>query len=276
VGELTVAVEGGTLWSEARGSGPPVVLLHAGIGDSGMYDDQVDVFARDYLVVRYDARGFGRSPVQPGELSVRRDLLAVLEEHGIARAALVGTSLGANTALQVAVTASERVSALVLAGAGLPGHEWSHEVAAYNEAEDRAAAAGDVGAAVEANLEMWLAAGAPAAVRERLAKMLRRSFALQFPVWDDVTSEQLDPPVTALLGEIDVPTLVVVGSEDVADMHELAARIHAAVPGSEHVVLDGAAHLPSMEQPEAFNRLVLDFLARALGAGAARGRSGSH
>lgn len=274
--ELTVEVEGGSLWSEARGSGPPVVLLHAGIGDSGMYDDQVDVFARDHLVVRYDARGFGRSPVQPGELSVRRDLLAVLDAYGLERAALVGTSLGANTALQVAVTAPERVSALVLAGAGLPGHEWSAEIDAYNEAEDRAAAAGDVEAAVEANLEMWLSARAPAAVRERLAEMLRRSFALQFPVWDDVTSEQLDPPVTALLGEIGVPTLVLVGREDVADMHELAARIHAGVPGAEHAVLDGAAHIPSMERPEAFSRLVLGFLARAVGTGAARVRSGAH
>ncbi|HEX5467705.1 MAG TPA: alpha/beta fold hydrolase [Gaiellaceae bacterium] len=274
--ELTVEVEGGSLWSEARGSGPPVVLLHAGIGDSGMYDDQVDVFARDHLVVRYDARGFGRSPVQPGELSVRRDLLAVLDAYGLERAALVGTSLGANTALQVAVTAPERVSALVLAGAGLPGHEWSAEIDAYNEAEDRAAAAGDVEAAVEANLEMWLSARAPAAVRERLAEMLRRSFALQFPVWDDVTSEQLDPPVTALLGEIGVPTLVLVGRADVADMHELAARIHAGVPGAEHAVLDGAAHIPSMERPEAFSRLVLGFLARAVGTGAARVRSGAH
>ena len=78
--------------------------------------------------MRYDLRGFGRSTLEPGPSRTRRDLVELIESHGLERAALVGVSLGGRVALEVAVARPELVDALVLVGSGLPGHEWSEEM----------------------------------------------------------------------------------------------------------------------------------------------------
>jgi 3-oxoadipate enol-lactonase len=138
--------------------------------------------------------------------------------------------------------------------------EWSERVQAYRTAEEDTVRAGDVEAAVEANLRTWLAEGASASVRDRVATMLRRAYELQLPVWDEVNAETLEPPVNTRLSDIRAPTLVVVGSDDVSDFHELGQELYRAISGARHAVIGAAGHAPSMEQPEAFNRLVLAFL----------------
>jgi 3-oxoadipate enol-lactonase len=97
-------------------------------------------------------------------------------------------------------------------------------------------------------------------VRSFVGMMQRRALELQAPVWEEVEEELLVPDVGSRYAEVRVPTLVLVGSEDVSDIHEIADRLTSRIPGARKVVVAGTAHVPSIERPEEFDRLVLAFL----------------
>jgi 3-oxoadipate enol-lactonase len=255
------------LYAEVAGQGSTVVLVHAGICDSRMWDPQWDAFPAAHQTVRYDLRGFGRSPLPPQPYSHGRDLIALLAQLGIKRATLVGASLGGRVALEVAVARPQVVDALVLADAALPGYAWSEQVKAFGAEEDAALERGDLDAAVEANLRMWVdgrcrpPAVVDSVVREQVRQMQRRAFELQVPVWAEADEELLVSDLGRRLDEVRALTLVVVGREDVSDFHEIAAQLAREIRGVRHVVIDHAVHLPSLERPATFNELVLRFLA---------------
>jgi 3-oxoadipate enol-lactonase len=255
------------LYVEVAGEGaPPVVLVHAGVADSRMWDPQWAPFSAAYRAIRFDLRGFGRSALPPEPYAHGRDLVALLERLGGGPVLLVAASMGGAVALEVAVARPDLVAALVLAGAALPGHDWSAETRASWDEEAAALERGDLDAAVEGNLRTWVdgrrgpSAAVDPAVRELVGRMQRRAFDLQLPVWDDADEEELVPDVADRLGEIRAPTLVLVGAEDLADFREIAERLAREIPGARHVTIAGAAHLPSLERPGEFNDLVLGFL----------------
>lgn len=253
-----------------EGHGAPLVLVHAGIADGRMWAPQLPSFTPHHRVVRPDLRGFGET-VRPGEpFAHHEDLVALLDHLAIERAPVVGASLGGRVALDLCLEHPDRVGALVLIGSALGGHElsdpWVH--ARWKEA-DEAFAAGDREAAARIELETWLA-GPHRSLDDvrgdlvgRLRAMLLRSYEL------DVEAEERGPtpPAAERLGEVRVPTLVVVGALDVPDMHAIAERLATGIPGARRLVLEGAAHLPNLEVPAALDRAVLEFL-RAAGAAA--------
>jgi 3-oxoadipate enol-lactonase len=255
------------LYREEAGEGSPVVLVHEAIADSGMWDPQWQTFPRRHRTVRYDLRGYGRSPLEPGAFSHGRDLIALLDELGLDRTALVGGSMGAQVALEVAVAKPERVEKLVLMDPGVRGQDWSEETRAGWAEEEAAFERGDLDAAVEVNLHMWVDGPrrAPDAVdrgvRERVREMQRRAFELQLPVWEEVEEELLVEDLLARVGEVTAPTLVLTGEEDRDDVQEIADRLVAEIPDARRASIPGAAHIPSLERPDEFDRLVLDFLA---------------
>jgi 3-oxoadipate enol-lactonase len=254
-------------WHDLRGEGPPVVLLHAGVADSRLWEPQLRSFPQSHSVLRVDLPGFGNSPFETNPVSPRGAVRDAMDAEGIDRAALVGVSLGGNTSLELTLESPERVSALVLVGAGLPGHEWSDEVTSFFAAEEEALASGDLDAAVDANLRMWLAGPRrdldhiDPGLRELVGEMQKQVFRQQ-EGHDDVRMLRLEPPESDRLGEVDVPTLVLTGDEDVGDIHSIADRLATGIPGAERATIAGAAHLPNLERPEEFDRIVLDFLAR--------------
>jgi pimeloyl-ACP methyl ester carboxylesterase len=243
-----------------------VALVHAGIADSRMWEPQLRTFTDTHTVLRVDLPGFGRSPFESNVVDYRGAVREALDATGIGRAALVGTSLGGQTALEVAAETPERVSALVLVGAGLDDHQWSSDVEAFGDEETAALERGDLEAAVDANLRMWLAGpnrrvdDVDPALRELVAEMQRDAFR-HWEGHNDLRAARLDPPASQRLGEIRVPTLVVTGGEDVSDIHAIADRLVAQIPGARRASIPGAAHLPNLERPEEFDRLVLAFLA---------------
>ena len=87
------------LWYDETGEGPPLVLLHEGVVDSRIWEPVVPLLAERHRVIRYDQRGFGRSPRPDGPYSLVEDLVAVLDAAGLERAALAGASRGGNIAL---------------------------------------------------------------------------------------------------------------------------------------------------------------------------------
>jgi 3-oxoadipate enol-lactonase len=92
-------------------------------------------------------------------------------------------------------------------------------------------------------------------VRRRVTEMLLRAYA-----HGEADLEEPDPPAAGRLGELAVPTLVLVGAHDRPDLHAIADALAGGIPGAERVVLGGTAHLPNMERPAEFNRVVLEFL----------------
>ena len=260
------ATQQAELHHEVAGEGPPVVLVHEGIADSRMWEPQWRSFPPVHRTVRYDMRGFGDSPISPGTFSHARDLFGLLERLALGPAALVGVSLGGRVALEVAIARPELVSALVLVGAGLPGHDWTEETQAGWAEEEAALERGDLDAAVEVNLRMWVdgpgrgAEEVDPSVRERVGEMQRRAFELQLPVGDDAEEELLVPDLATRVNEISVPTLIVVGDEDRPDMHAIADRLAASIPHARRTTIPATAHVPSLERPDEFDRIVLEFL----------------
>jgi pimeloyl-ACP methyl ester carboxylesterase len=96
-------------------------------------------------------------------------------------------------------------------------------------------------------------------LRSLVAEMQRTALALQ-QGHDELRMASLEPPASGRLGEITVPTLVLTGDEDVADIHEIADTLLAEIPGAERATISDAAHLPNLERPEEFDRIVLGFL----------------
>ena len=243
-----------------------MVLIHAGICDSRMWDPQWETFRPSHRVLRYDMRGFGRSPVGPDSYSNAGDLIDLLEQQGVAKASLVGVSMGGRVALEVAIARPELVDALVLVGAGFPGHDWSAEMKAADEAEMAALKRGDLDAAVEVALRTWVDGprrrpeDVDSDVRARVAEMQRRAYELQLPVWETAEEEPLVGDLSERVGEVDAPTLVLVGEEDVRDMHEIAGRLERELPNARRASIANTAHVPSMERPREFDQLVLPFL----------------
>jgi 3-oxoadipate enol-lactonase len=177
----------------------------------------------------------------PGE--VRRHLLSeplVLD----APAALVGSSYGGLVCLEAAARQPELVTDLVLLDAPLPDHEWSEEVTAYGDEEERLLEAGDLDAATELNLAFW----APT-MADRLRPMTRWSLELEV---DEI--EQVD------LRAVRARTLVAVGEHDKPDFRAIAERLARELPNAELAVVEGVGHLPSMERPDETAALVRRFL----------------
>ena len=252
---------------EVAGEGPPVVLVHEGIADSRMWEPQWTSFPPVHRTVRYDMRGFGESPPPSGSFSHARDLVDLIESLALAPVALVGGSVGGAVALDVTVVCLELVSALALVGSGLRGHEFSAETQAGWAEEEEAFERGDLDAAVETNLRMWVDGPrrSPEEVdpdlRRRVGEMQRRALELAQSAEGEPTLEVLAPDYPERLGEIAVPALILVGELDRPEMHEIADRLKSGIRNARSATIDATAHVPSMERPAEFDELVLGFLA---------------
>jgi 3-oxoadipate enol-lactonase len=254
-----------SLWYDVHGQGPAVALVHAGVADSRMWEPQLEAFSAARTVLRVDLPGFGRSPYEGTEVSYPAAIRSALDSAGIDRAAIVGVSLGGSAGLELTLESPKRVTALVLVGTGLAGHQWSDEVEAFGAEEEEAFERGDLDAAVAANLRMWLAGprrtldAIDPSIRERVAEMQRDAFVLQ-KGHDDMRAVRLDPPASQRLAEVQAPTLIITGDEDVTDIHDIADKLQAEIAGAQRATIADAAHLPNLERPEEFNRIVMDFL----------------
>jgi pimeloyl-ACP methyl ester carboxylesterase len=255
-------------WRDRR-QGETLLLLHAGVADHRMWDEQVAALAGHYPILRYDLRGFGKSlipPPPPAAFAHYQDAAGLLDVLGVERAYVVGASFGGSVALDLALAYPERVAALVLGAPAVSGYGFSSALLrCFGAEEDAALARGDLEGATELNLRTWVdgpqrgPGQVDPAVRERVREMQLLAFSNPEP--EGVRVQELAPPAIERLCEVQAPTLVVTGDLDVPEFVVLAGRVATRIPGAQQAVIAGAAHLPSMERPELYNRLLLDFLA---------------
>jgi pimeloyl-ACP methyl ester carboxylesterase len=234
-----------------------VLLLHAGIADRRMWAPQIEALSEaGHRVLAPDLPGFGNAALELGTIAYVDYTAALLE----GRAAVVGCSFGGRVALELALARPELVDRLVLIGAGLGHWDWSEAAQAGFAEEEEAIERGELAEAAASQARMWLAADADAAVRELTEAMTIRSYEQQLPLEGQVQAVWPERSAEVRLGEIGVPTLVIVGSEDVEDVKEMAAKLAAGIPSARLATIEGAGHLPSLERPDELNRLLLDFL----------------
>ena len=263
-------VNGAKLYYEVMGAGHPLVLLHEGIADSRMYDDQFNAFAQRYRVVRFDLRGFGRSDLPPGDepVALYEDLYGLLALLGIKKTYVLGMSMGGAIALDFTLAHPVMVDALILVAPGVSGYDMASfevEYQAIGEEIEEAVKRGDYERASELETRIWVVGPertpqqVDPSVRQRVYEMNLHNFrnmgAAEFP-----PSQELDPPAIARLGEVAVPTCLIIGDKDVREMLSIIEKLEQGIPGARKVVMRDVAHALNMEQPEEFNRIVLDFL----------------
>ncbi|MEA2681787.1 MAG: hypothetical protein QOK05_115 [Chloroflexota bacterium] len=251
---------------DLSGTGPAIVLLHAGICNRHMYDPLVEALGADFRVLNFDQAGFGDSPPPPDPISPVHDLIGLMDAVGMPVAVLVGTSLGSRVAFDAALAAPARVRALVAAGPGLSGRASSAGMVALGEEVDRAFEAGDIALANELEMRIWMdgvgrTAPVDPAVRTLVASMNQR-------ILEDASVgaelQELPPrrPATDNLGSVRCPVLVVVGECDQPHILETSRMIEQDVPDSTVVGIPETAHLPSLERPKIFAELLRGFLTR--------------
>ena len=261
-------VENGELYYEVAGHGHPLLLIHAGIADRRMWDDQFAAFAERFRVVRYDTRGYGMSRTEATAFANRQDVADLLRHLGIERAHVIGVSRGGQIAVDFTLECPEMVSALIPTAAGLSGYEHQpvEAEAALNrtfEEMEAASEAKDWERLVDLEVRVWAdgpgqpEGRAPAAVREKVRAMCLDNYRSQTI---EPTPRPLDPPALSRLGEITAPTLVLIGDLDEPACVRIADKLTQGIPGARKVLFPGVAHMIPMEAPEMFNRVVLEFL----------------
>jgi pimeloyl-ACP methyl ester carboxylesterase len=256
-----VEVNGTKLSARVYGSGAhPIVFLQGAQLPCEMWEEQAQAFAREHLVVLYDVRGFGKSGPTGEPFAHENDLRALLDALAIDRATLVGLSLGGRIAVEFAIEHPERVEALVLVGAGLTGFPyeepdppWRQRIHAAIEAKDGRRAA-----------EAWLGSGymEPAMADPEVAPRVRELALANAGAWLQPDSEvPPDPPAIRRLADVRCPTLVVVGSRDVPKILAIADHLEREIPGAHKSVMTGCGHVPNLERPAEFDKIVRGFLA---------------
>jgi 3-oxoadipate enol-lactonase len=260
----SVEVNGAQLSYEVAGAGPPFVMLHGHLLDRRQWDHEFGRFAADYLVMRFDARGFGQSSQPDAPFAFYEDLRGLMDTLLIERAVLMGCSGGGATIIDFALAYPDRVAALLLVGSGLGGYPMPTEPPLLAVEMREAFSRGDIARAVELALRMWTDGEGRTpeqvnpAVRERTREMHQQLFAR--PRMEE-EARGLAPPAVGRLTELLAPTLVIVGANDLGFIREIADVITAQAPNARKVVIPDAGHHPNMEHPELFEQVVREFLA---------------
>jgi 3-oxoadipate enol-lactonase len=253
-----VEVEKGKIYYDECGSGPDaVVLIHDGIAHSAVWDAVWPAFCKEFHTVRYDRRGYGRSPAATTWYYETDDLFTLLRHLKINRAFLVGSSHGGELTIDFTLAHPKLVEGMVLVGAVVSGYGFSDHFLNRGNANNAPLEKNDVAAMVSnwANDKFLLAADHPEA-KKKLHEIL--STAPQ-----DLNHPDFPRPIPdslPRLGEIHVPTLILVGDIDIPDVHSHAGVIEAGIPNSRRIVVEDSGHLMYLEKPEEFTRLVVTFI----------------
>ncbi len=257
-------VTGANLAYEDTGHGVPLVLMHAGVCDSRMWDEHGSVFSQFFRTIRFDARGFGRSPMPDGTFAYRDDLYGILMHLGVNRSVILGVSYAGAVAIDFTLEHPDMVTALIVVASGVSGQTGATEAEQQRYQEMEAAEnEGDIDRLNDLEVRMW-ADGlyrtpeqVNSTVRERMREMNLDSLKLQNP---KAVSRRMEPPAIDQLQAIQVPTLVIVGDLDTPSVVATADLLARRISGAKKVVMHGVAHVPNMEQPEDFTRHILEFL----------------
>lgn len=244
---------------DVGGTGRQVLLLHSGVADRRMWAGIREGLPTGLRVIAPDLRGFGAAAMPPAGTAYTDsdDVAAVLDWLGVESAVVVGSSLGGRVALELATIRPDLVDTLVLLCPAYRGVEPSARAREFAEHEDRLLEAGDIDGAVALNVRTWLGPRASVEARAAVTAMQRRAFALK-AASGHPGPDRVDPRPEGLA----VPTLVVVGEQDMDHFVAVGEHLAEVVPGAMLMRLPWAGHLPAVEWPEEIASLLTPWLGR--------------
>ena len=246
-----------------RGSGPPLLLVHGFPLDHSMWNAQIEALSADYRVIAPDLRGFGRSEVTPGKVTMQQladDLAALLERLGVEEPVVFcGLSMGGYVAWQFWRRHRARVRGLILCDTRAVA-DTAEQAAGRLAMADRVVREGPA-PLVAGMMPKLFARGAVEADHE-VVESLRRVMLGSDPEGIAAAGRGMAerPDVTATLSRIDCPSLVIVGQLDAISTVEEMRRIAAAIPGARFVEIAGSGHMSPMEKPAEVSGAIADFL----------------
>lgn len=261
-----VQVDNARLYYETAGEGVPLVMIHAGVADSRQWNNEFAFFIRDYQVVRYDMRGYGKSEPVDGEFNHLDDLVTILSTLGIHEPVVImGCSMGGGLAMDFALTHPSRVRALIMVGSAPSGLELDVPSPAKFAEAEKAFEAGDLDLVCEIETQIWFdgTGRTPEQVNQAMRKLLyemnRQALAHEVK---QLGKRLPNTPAPAFdrLSDLKIPVLVILGAHDNPYILAAADYMVERIPSARKVIVEDAAHLPNMDHPDEFQTHVASFL----------------
>jgi pimeloyl-ACP methyl ester carboxylesterase len=256
------------LYFETAGAGVPFVMIHAGVADNRQWNNEFARYAQRHRAVRYDLRGFGRSEPVSGDFTHLADLEGLLTYLKVDRPMiLMGCSMGGGLAMDYALAHPSEVAALIMVGSGPSGLALDVPMDPRFADLQRAVEARDVERVIELEVQIWFDGvgrtkdEVDPAMRALAYDMTRLS-VVHAATQLGTRKPDSAKPAGEHLGELTMPVAVIVGENDVAYLHATAAYMAERLPNVEKTVMKRAAHLPNMDDPAQFARIVDAFLAK--------------
>jgi 3-oxoadipate enol-lactonase len=252
-----VNVDGGKLFYETAGKGENIVLLHDGMVNRQIWDEQFPLLAKKYRVIRYDRRSYGKSTDPKEKYSHIDDLYRVFTQLKIEKAIIFGMSSGGRLAIDFALTYPEKVTGLVLVGAVVSGFGYTSHMNTRGGNFNRQMLNSDTERTIKYFIldDPYEIYSANVTAKEKVMKLL--------PFMGRDNNVPTRPAVkiaVKCLSEIKAPTLILVGEFDIPDVHAHAGVINAGIPNSKREIIPKSGHLIPVEQPVLFYEAVNSFL----------------
>lgn len=257
-------INGAKIYYEVAGEGQPFLMVHAGIANKSMWDDQFEFFAQKYKVVRYDMRGYGQSLPVAADYQRHEDIRGLLDFLNIDHAYLMGCSMGGGACMNFALDYPDRADALIMVGSGPGGFsydDWSPSP--LDEEMEAAYGKGDLERVAEVGMQIWVdgKGRTPNQVNPALRKKVYDMYMIALQN-EKLMGKDVPLPVSAAerIGELRLPVLIITGDLDEEYIARAAKFMADNIPGARSIVMHGTSHLPNMEFPKEFNAHVQAFL----------------
>ena len=257
-------VNGTRIYYEMTGEGDALVLIHSGYTDLRLWDNQFELFGNYFKVIRFDIRGFGKSDKPSTPFSFVEDLKELLNYLKVDKAHIVGISMGGSIAIDFTLQHPDLVEFLVLSGSSLNGYSYEND-----EASIQRTLAGmsiikrdvNFNQSIEfmLNNPMWRQGDLKS---QKLLKNMFEDTSLEWLLED--LAQIAKPSASERLSEIRKRTLLIIGTEDSLPIIEIARAMESSITNAKKVTINGTGHLPNLDKPEEFNKIVLNFLLKKI------------
>ncbi|RIN10354.1 alpha/beta fold hydrolase [Staphylococcus sp. KG4-3] len=255
---------GANIYFESKGNGENLLLIHAGIADSSMWDKEFQLLSEKYRVVRFDLPGFGLSDFTEGNYSYNKIINELLTYLDIKHTHILAASFGGKIAIDFYLENSEKCLSLALLSPALGGWNNSTFLQKYEEKEERLLKEGKIEETAQFNYITWIQRNrAPELMNPDVKKLV---IAMQIKILTkpepDFSYEEIETGENILqIKNIQIPVLIINGKCDVPDFLDISELMIKEIPNVKNIQIPNTAHLANLESPRIFFKLISEFFA---------------